>query len=227
MKRQPSFAVVAFLILATALSVHAIYDQIATGTWGPPATWPNRAATRQQCVWTMGECLFIGGAGANAPLNSAEALTAGGGFTAMASMSEARKGHTATKLGDGRVLVVGGENNSGATVTAEIYDPSSNSWTPAGDLNTPRSGHTASLLKDGRVLIAGGENSGGPVKSLEIYDPAADSFGSAGLLNTGRSGHAAATLNDGRVVIVGGTGAARTALFLWVRSKFTIRKRAR
>jgi len=206
MKRQLSFAAVVFLILTTVLSVHAIYDQIATGTWGSAGNLAESRSGAAAVRLDDGRVLFVGGTGANGPLNSAEALTAGAGFPAIAPMSEARKGHTATKLSDGRVLVTGGDNGSGATVTAEIYDPSSDSWSPADSLQTPRSGHTASLLKDGKVLIAGGENSGGPVNSLEIYDPAADGFSSAGILNAGRSGHAAAVLNDGRVVIIGGTG---------------------
>jgi hypothetical protein len=206
MKRQLSFVAVAFLILTTALSVYAIYDQIATGTWGPAGTLAESRNGAAAVRLDDGRVLFVGGSGPNGALSSAEALTAGAGFSSTAAMSEARKGHTATKLKDGRVLVVGGDNGSGATLTAEIYDPSSDSWSAAGNLATARSGHTASLLKDGRVLIAGGANSGGPVSSLEVFDPAANAFSSAGTLQTGRSGHAAAVLQSGRVLIAGGTG---------------------
>src|SRR2546422_182665 len=37
----------------------------------------------------------------------------------------ARLGHTATVLGDGRILIVGGENASGPVGQAEIFDPAS------------------------------------------------------------------------------------------------------
>src|SRR5882724_1818282 len=209
MKRQLSFAVVVFLILATVLSVHAIYDQIATGTWGPAGNLSESRSAAAAVRRDDGRVLFIGGTGANGPISSGEALAAGAGFAAIAPMSEGRKGHTATKLSDGRVLVAGGNNGTGETVTAEVYDPSSDSWSGVDNLSTPRSGHTATLLKDGKVLIAGGENSSGPVDSLEIFDPAHNSFSSAGALHTPRSGHAAALLNDERVVIVGGTGVAQ------------------
>src|SRR3954471_23234465 len=206
MKRALSAAAIAILILGTVFTAHAIYDQIATGTWGPAGNLANARSSAAAVRLDDGRVLFIGGSGANGPLDSAEALTAGAGFSAVAHMAEARTKHTATKLSDGTVLVTGGDNGSGATLTAEIYDPSSKSWSSAGNLSTARFGHSASLLQDGRVLIAGGESAGGPVASLEIFDPATNSFSNAGTLHTARTGHASAVLNDGRAVITGGTG---------------------
>src|SRR4051812_4832118 len=206
MKRAFSAAAIALLILGTVFTAHAIYDQIATGTWGPAGDLANARSSAAAVRLDDGRVLFIGGSGASGPLDSAEALTAGAGFSAITHMAEARSKHTATKLNDGTVLVIGGDNGTGATLTAEIYDPSSKNWSSAGNLSTARFGHSASLLQDGRVLIAGGENSGGPVASLEIFDPATNSFSNAGTLHTARSGHATAVLNDGRAVITGGTG---------------------
>jgi hypothetical protein len=45
-------------------------------------------------------------------------------------MSSARSGHTATLLGDGRVLVAGGINNSSYVATAELYSPPPSDATP-------------------------------------------------------------------------------------------------
>src|SRR5437868_1404445 len=209
MKRAAFAAIVLLLGLGTVFTAHAIYDQIATGTWGPAGNLVESRSNAAAARLDDGRVLFTGGTGATGALNSAELLTAGAGFAPVAPMAEARSKHTATKLSDGRVLVVGGDNGSGATLTAEIYDPSSDSWSSTDNLSTPRSGHTATLLKDGKVLIAGGENSGGPVDSLEIFDPADNSFSSAGALHTPRSGHAAASLSDGRVMIIGGNGVAQ------------------
>src|SRR5436190_23571104 len=88
-------------------------------------------------------------------------------------MALPRKGHTATVLADGRVLIVGGQDGSGVLSAAEIYDPVTQSFQLAGSLAAARYGHTATLLADGRVLIAGGADATGPLSSAEIFDPAA------------------------------------------------------
>jgi hypothetical protein len=83
-------------------------------------------------------------------------------------MSTPRAHLTATPLGNGRILVVGGVDES----TAELYDPPTGTWTPGGTLNEPHWGHVAVRLTDGRVLVAGG---GRYSAGAELYDPAAGS----------------------------------------------------
>src|SRR5437763_505921 len=64
-----------------------------------------------------------------------------------ASMAVPRATHTATLLADGRVLVAGGWDNSQSSVTsAEVYDPSSNSWSSAGSMTYARHVHESVLL---------------------------------------------------------------------------------
>ena len=67
-------------------------------------------------------------------------------------------------------LVAGGTTSDGGTVnTAEIYDPSANSWSAPITMMDARAGHTASSLSDGRVLLAGGhESAGNALSSLDL-----------------------------------------------------------
>src|SRR5690242_3552049 len=83
-----------------------------------------------------------------------------GTFIATSSMTTARSAHTATLLLDDRVLITGGylieANRYTVLNTAEIYDPTTETFVPTGSMSNARSGHTATRLPDGRVLIAGG-----------------------------------------------------------------------
>lgn len=112
-------------------------------------------------------------------------------------MAAARAGHTATRLADGRLLVVGGDE---AGASAEIYDPASNAWQPAAPPPRPRPEHTATWLPNNTVLVVGGG-------SAEIYDPAGNAWRAAGPMLTPRSRatHIAALLPSGQVLVAGGS----------------------
>ena len=124
--------------------------------------------------------------------------------------------HTATLLTDGRVLIAGGRsNNCSANCeifslnTAEIFDPSTGTFSPTGSLNIGRFGHSATLLPDGRVMALGGTTTEdiGPsqqVQTAEVYDPATGKFHFLGYTALGRGLHALTLLNNGRYLLVGG-----------------------
>lgn len=77
-------------------------------------------------------------------------------FLCQAEMPDRRRSHTGTLLHDGRILVAGGWNGRGCVLdTAQVYDPCSDAWTPAGT-TAPRAAHTATRLAGGGVLLAGG-----------------------------------------------------------------------
>lgn len=67
-----------------------------------------------------------------------------GSFTpTVTSLVNARYYHTATLLQNGKVLIVGGTNQMvGELSSAEIYDPSTGSFTPTGSMSSVRSFHT-------------------------------------------------------------------------------------
>ena len=128
-------------------------------------------------------------------------------WTAAASMVGSYDFHTATLLGDGRVLVVGGSANPDAQTAAELFDPGTERWIATGSLATAGESHTATLLVDGRVLVAGGYK-GDWLASAALYDPGSGSWTATGSMATARGGHRAALLPDGRVLVIGGNNGA-------------------
>ena len=116
-----------------------------------------------------------------------------------------RVGHSATLISDGKLLVAGGSSNSIALASAEIYDPLTGKWTPAGIMQSSHYGHTATFLPNGKVLVAGGyTGNGNPSKSAELYDPIAGTWSLTGPLTDARVAHRATLLHDGRVLVEGG-----------------------
>ena len=120
------------------------------------------------------------------------------------SLATERRGHTATRLQDGRVLVAGGENSTGALNGTEVFDPAAGTFSAAGNMSSARVDHTATLLADGRVLIAGGRNSDGALATTEIFDPSNGTFAGGASLSVARAGHSATLFADGRIFIAGG-----------------------
>jgi hypothetical protein len=130
-------------------------------------------------------------------------------------IGDGRQIHTATRLDDGRVLIVGGyDNEDRALASAVLYDPGTKTFSPTGALADARGYHTATLLPDGRVLITGGGPPGWPgsftgitgpfLASAELFDPKTGRFSPTGSMASPREGHTATLLEDGRVLITGG-----------------------
>jgi hypothetical protein len=132
-------------------------------------------------------------------------------WTATASMTSGRYRHTATLLPNGKVLVAGGNVDSSGVVgigcclaTAELYDPSSGTWTATGSMNAPRVDHSSTLLLDGTVLVAGGDaypNTGLERFSAELYDPATERWTATGNMIEVVHHHKATLLSDGTVLV--------------------------
>jgi hypothetical protein len=141
-------------------------------------------------------------------------IPSNGQWVPAGSLARVRAYHTATRLADGRVIVVGGLTNDAASITqeylatAEVYDPATDRWTPAAAMATPRIFHTATLLGDGRVLVFGGVRDGDYREGTgaEIYDPATNRWTTTRPITPRRYGHGAVALPDGGALIIGGDG---------------------
>lgn len=140
-------------------------------------------------------------------------------FTATGSMSIPREAPTATLLADGTVLIAGGrtqaspgDNMTTASNTAEIYDPSTGSFTAISGVMVIGVGFaTATRLGDSansKVLIAGGADTNAVnTNKAQLYDPVTRKFTETlGPMTTARSVHIASILKNGKVLVAGGQG---------------------
>lgn len=140
-----------------------------------------------------------------------------GTWTVARPMATARRGHAASLLSNGKVLVTGGYDGTAATTalkTTEIYDPGSKSWSAGTPLIEARTGHTTTLLNSGKVLIVGGAVSSGKGTVVELFDPSTLTgvMTATGSMNISRQQHTATLLPNGHVLIAGrndSEGAAR------------------
>jgi N-acetylneuraminic acid mutarotase len=178
---------------------------------------------------TNGLVLIAGGYANGQALYSAELYDpASGTWTNTGSMNTNRYGHTATLLPNGQVLVAGGNNSDEHTVylsRAELYDPTSGTWTNTGSMNTNRCYHTATLLANGQVLVAGSLGhvvtlpphgfSTSPLSSAELYDPGLGTWKYTGSMTAGRGGQSAVLLPDGTVVAAGSGGGSQASAELY------------
>ncbi len=128
-------------------------------------------------------------------------------FVVLGNTVEPRRGHTATLLQDGRVLITGGYSSYKTeddwityigNASAEIFDPKTRKFTKTGDMTVPRIAHAAVLLQDGRVLVSGNDSND---KSVEIYDPKTELFAKVNDLNQATAVYSMILLNDGKVFV--------------------------
>ena len=110
-----------------------------------------------------------------------------------------RINHKAVLLRDGRVLIVGGHTETGTFLqTAEMYDPETNAFSPAGVSTIDPS--AAVLLPSGDVLLIRSYNG-----DIALYNPDTHAFSPTGYSIGWRSLPTVTLLADGRVMIAGGS----------------------
>ena len=152
-----------------------------------------------------GEVLVAGGNNnSTGYLSSAELYNPSTGkWTFTGSMTAPREGHNAVLLQNGEVLVAGGINASTSNCTtlasAELYNPSTGTWTATGSMTTGRYDFTITLLSNGEVLAAGGAC--GPLSSAELYNPATGTWTATGSMTSGKESPGSVLLQNGHVFV--------------------------
>ena len=127
-------------------------------------------------------------------------------FSQVANLTTPRQDPGAAPLPDGRILVVGGYNDTDlALKSAEVFDPNTNTFGPIGaTMAEGRYAPGVAALPDGRILVAGGWHDGNDIASAEVFNPSSGTFSPVGSMATVREEPGAAPLPDGRVLIIGG-----------------------
>jgi N-acetylneuraminic acid mutarotase len=121
-------------------------------------------------------------------------------------MSSDRWGHVAAMLPNGQVIAAGGIF-LGAITSAEIYTPSTKTWSVTGSLNSLHVNDTATLLPNGSLMAVSGyynPGAGLTTNATEFYDSGTATWTYGPLVNTGRAFHTATLLPGGDVVLIGG-----------------------
>ena len=124
-----------------------------------------------------------------------------------ATMASPRGAHASVLLGTGRVLIMGGYNNSSISLdTAELFDPSTQTFTAlASRMAAGRAALDATPLANGMILLTGGSSSRNVFDTAELFDPATQSFTAISATMTAiREGHGSSRLANGSVLVSGG-----------------------
>jgi hypothetical protein len=151
---------------------------VATQTWTPVDASDIEGTSA--AMYRPGKILKSGGpappfSGGERRAQVIDLTTAPSTWSEIPSMAFRRTDHNLVLLPDGKVLTVGGAVGghpalaaADAVLSAEVWDPVSNTWGTMAAAAEPRMYHSiALLLPDGRVLSAGGQG----VTTAQIYSP--------------------------------------------------------
>ncbi len=195
---------------AQSLNVLEVYDP-ATNTWTMKASLPT-----SRCVpgfAAIGGKLYVVG-GVNIVNNTflrTNVLEVYDPITdtwaTKVPMPTARAYPTAEAI-DGKLYVIGGDNNNVIYGTLEVYDPATNTWATKTPMPTPRTSLVSGVI-GGRLYAVGGvptQSGASETVINESYDPATNIWRAEDPLPTARWGAAAEVINDTLYVVGGATG---------------------
>jgi hypothetical protein len=169
---------------------------------GQSTALPDMPGPRRQGTATVlpdGRVLLAGGSDANGNLLGTSLLfdPTTNAFTSSGDLHDARMLASAIRLANGDVLVAGGVDAKGPTTSAEVYNPTSGTFSKVSNMAVARVLPALALLPDGGVLVVSLDS-----KEAERFDPATGRFTSAGTMASPHS--VAVALADGRVLVAGG-----------------------
>src|SRR5437868_7210016 len=193
----------------TATATAEIYDP-ATNGWSLAASMSTARWAFQLTTLSDGRVLASGGIGdAVSAMDTAEIYDPQTNRWSPLSpstgkMTSPRFLAGSALLSDGRVLVAGGNNGTDHLSSAEIFNPSTGTWSAVPPLSTARYALGMATLQDGRVLAVGGT---ADFPGAEIFNPASGTWSpTVDMAQVPRYFFETIPLADGRVMVAGGVG---------------------
>ncbi len=209
-------------VLDPALAAE-VYDPVTNG-W--VLTGPMNVARVAPSIVLLRDGRVLAAGGSNQVADAEVYNPATDTWTPVAAMSRPRSYPEAATLPDGRVLVAGGESpypdldvSYETLATAEIFDPATGTWAPAGSMTEQRGVDAAlATLADGRPVFVGGfsyerpvpNGSGGwtipsrPNTVAEVFGASSGTWTATAPTLYRHSGHVAVGLLDGSLLVAGG-----------------------
>lgn len=154
-----------------------IYDP-STGQWSLTDSLMPRRIANELCLLTDGKVLSAAG------------------FVMLSNPESPTVDRIDTYL---RQKVLSGKGK--LTTDCQIYDPSTEQWTPTGGMIYDRCFHALILLDNGDVLAVGDLSC---VPECELYNYTSETWSVTGSISPGRYSHSCAKLQDGNVLLVAG-----------------------
>jgi len=155
----------------------ALLDLAGTGSWtaGPTNGWSTSGYSESSVMYEPGKIMRAGGGDpAIARTGVVDMTAASPAWTETAPMAFPRRRMNMTVLADGQVLAIGGtaagDDAGRAVLPAELWNPTTRTWTTLASMAEPRMYHSAAVLMlDGRVVVGGGEAAGR--LRAQIFEP--------------------------------------------------------
>jgi Kelch motif/Galactose oxidase, central domain len=177
---------------------------VASGTWsvGPPL--PHQY-DHSSLAELGGRLYVVGGytGGLSNPTNEVWSLGPGEQTWTDEPDLGTRRGALATGAASGKLVAVGGVDESGNVLSStEVFTPGTG-WSPGPNLSMPRE-HLAAAGAGDKVYAIAGRNPDGATRSVESFIIGSDQWNDEGALHDARSGIGAGTTSSGRVCTGGG-----------------------
>ena len=189
-------------VFVTFMGHTGVFDP-ATGTFPSIFAMDDRRRLHTATLLKDGRVLIVGGTrgGIDNELTGRNLIyePSSNAFAEAGDLQVDRIFHKAVLLQDGRVLIIGGIAGEGPFVhTAEMFDPETNAFSPAGvSAIDPLA---ATLLPSGKVLLMRSING-----DIALYNPATHEFSPTGHSIGWRTQPTVTLLADGRVMVAGGS----------------------